>query len=185
MTEWLQSKAKWIAYALAAVALIAGAVYWHNLNESRHQQAVMLTQEALQNINTLQNKLHVSEQNAQALQAEIKKINSGQVQPVTNYYVQAPTVQAGAEKVQQQINNNDHTLPPAALEKTDRTVVTPNTDKQKVDVYKIDLDKPRGVGVYVSSQSYGAMVQYKNVVGFGGPRFQGGYEVGVGYVIRF
>ena len=185
MTDWLKSKANLIAYALAAVVLIAGAVYWHNINETRHQQAVTLTQEALQNINTLQNKLHVSEQNAQALQDYVKKINTGQVQQVTNYYVQAPTVQSGAEKVQQQINNNDQTLPPAVIEKTDRTVVTPNTDKQKVDVYKINLDKPRGVGVYVSSQSYGAMVQYKNVVGFGGPRFQGGYEVGVGYMIRF
>lgn len=185
MTEWLQSKANLIAYALAAVVLIAGAIYYHNIQESRHQQAVTLTQEALQNINTLQNNLQVSEQNAQALQTELKKINTGQVQPVTNYYVQAPTVQAGAERVQQQIKNNDQTLPPAALDKTDRTVVMPNTDKQKVDVYKINLDKPRGVGVYVSSQSYGAMVQYKNVVGFGGPRFQGGYEVGVGYMIRF
>ena len=185
MTDWLQSKAKLIAYTLAAFVLVAGAVYWHNLNESRHQQAMTLTQEALQNINTLQNKLHTSEQNAQALQDYVKKINTGQVQPVTNYYVQAPTVQAGAENVQRQINNNDQTLPPQALEKTDRTVVTPNTDKQKVDVYKINLDKPRGLGVYVSSQSYGAMVQYKNVVGFGGPRFQGGYEVGVGYMIRF
>ena len=185
MIEWLKENRKIVTYALAAVVLMAGAVYWHNLNETRHQQAVQLTQEALQNINTLQNKLHVSEQNAQALQTKIKKINTGQVQPVTNYYVSAPTVQAAADKVQQQINNNDQTLPPAAIEKTDRTVVTPNTDKQKVDVYKINLDKPRGVGVYVSSQSYGAMVQYKNVVGFGGPRFQGGYEVGVGYMIRF
>lgn len=181
----LKENRKIVVYALAAVVLIAGAVYYHNIQESRHQQAVTLTQEALQNINTLQNKLHVSEQNAQALQDYVKKINTGQVQPVTNYYVQAPTVQAAADKVQYQIKNHDQTLPPAALEKTDRTVVTPNTDKQKVDVYKIDLDKPRGVGVYVSSQSYGAMVQYKNVVGFGGPRFQGGYEVGVGYVIRF
>ena len=73
MTDWLQNKAKWIAYALAAVVLIAGAVYWHNFNESRHQQAVTLTQKALQNINTLQNKLHVREQNAQALQDYVKK----------------------------------------------------------------------------------------------------------------
>lgn len=76
-------------------------------------------------------------------------------------------------------------MPPAALKKTDRTIVTPNTDKQKVDVCMIDLDKPRGVGAYVSNQSYGAMVQYKSVIRFGGPRFQGEYEVGVGYIIRF
>ena len=71
------------------------------------------------------------------------------------------------------------------LEKTDRTVVTTNTDKQKVEVYKINLDKQRGIGVCASNQSYGAMMQYRNIVGFGGPKYQGGYEVGIGYMIRF
>ena len=182
---WLKSNAKLIAYALVAGVLIVGAVYWHNLNESRHQQAVTLSQQQLQDINILQSRLDISEQNAAALQDQLKKINTGQVQPVNHFYVTAPTIQAGAEKVQQQINRNDPALPPAAIEKTDRTVVTPNTDKQKVDVYKINLDKPRGVSVYVSTESAGAMVQYKNVVGFGGQKFNGGYEVGVGYMGRF
>lgn len=184
MMAWIKSNRKLIAYALVAV-VVAAAVYWHNVNESRHQQAVTLSQQQLQDINVLQNRLHVSEQNAASFQDQLKKINTGQVQPVTNYYVSAPTVQAGAEKVQQQIRVSDPSLPPAAIEKTDRTVVTPNTDKQKVDVYKINLDKPRGIGAYVSTESAGAMVQYKNVIGFGGPRFNGGYEIGAGYMVRF
>ena len=53
--------------------------------------------------------------------------------------------------VERQIRTDDATLPMAAREKTDRTVVTPITkdkdgqdlppDQQKVDVYKINLRK--------------------------------------------
>jgi len=59
--------------------------------------------------------------------------------------------------VEQQIKANDPTLPPATLEKTDRTVVTAITkdaagkelarDQQKVDVYKINLRKDHRIKV--------------------------------------
>ncbi len=119
--------------------IVAGAVYYHNTQEARYQQAVLLTQDALKNINVLQNQVHMNQQNAQALQDKLNQVETGKIQPVTNYYVAAPTVTATAEKVQEQIKNNDPTLPPQALEKTDRTVVTPNIEQQKVDVYKLNL----------------------------------------------
>lgn len=50
--------------------------------------------------------------------------------------MQAPSLPQAATQVQERIIKNDATLPPAALEKTDRTVVTPNTKDFKVDVYK-------------------------------------------------
>jgi type IV secretory pathway VirB10-like protein len=128
-------------YIVLAVVLIASIYFYHDWQESRYQKATIIQQEQLQSLNEIQNRLHTTEQNASALQTELKKINTGQVQPVTNYYVSAPTVQAGAEKVQQQINSKDPALPPAVLEQTDRTVVTPDEQKQKVDVYKINLDK--------------------------------------------
>lgn len=181
MVEWMKGNARKIAVIALCAVFVFGIAYWYSAKE----RPATLSQAQLQDINTLRNRLDVSELNAFKLQEKIKLAESGKTQPVTNYYVSAPTVQAGAEKVQQQIKNNDPTLPPAAVEKTDKTVVTPNTDKQKVDVYKINLDKPRGVGVYVSTESAGAMVQYKNVIGFGGPRFNGGYEIGAGYMIRF
>ncbi len=40
--------------------------------------------------------------------------------------MQAPTLQVADERLVERINNNDKTLPPAALEKTDRTVVIQN-----------------------------------------------------------
>ena len=63
----------------------------------------------------------------------------------------APTVERAAQVVERQIREDAPTLPRAAREKSDRTVVTPITqDKdgkdlppadQKVDVYKINLRK--------------------------------------------
>lgn len=124
---------------LLLFVIVAGAVCYHKDQESRYQQAVLLTQDALKNINTLQNQLHINQQNAQALQDELSQVEAGKIQPVTNYYVAAPTVAAAVEKVQEQIKSNDPALPPQALEKTDRTVVTPNEEQQKVDVYKLNL----------------------------------------------
>jgi hypothetical protein len=46
------------------------------------------------------------------------------VQPINHFAVQAPTVQVAAEDVTKRINDKDPTLPPAALDKTDNTIVT-------------------------------------------------------------
>lgn len=124
---------------LLLFGIVAGSVYYHNVQESRYQQAVLLTQDALKNINVLQNQVHMNQQNAQALQDKLNQVEAGKIQPVTNYYLAAPTIPDAAQKVQEQLKNNDPTLPPQALEKTDRTVVTPNIEQQKVDVYKLNL----------------------------------------------
>lgn len=134
---------------LLLCVIVAGAVYYHNTQEARYQQAVLLTQDALRNINVLQNQVHMNQQNALAMQDKLNQVEDGKIQPVTNYYVAAPTVTAAAEKVQEQIKNNDPSVPPQALEKTDRTVVTPNKEKQKVDVHKINLYRNWYIGAGV------------------------------------
>lgn len=70
---------------------------------------------------------------------EIERIHDGDVRPVVTYTVEAPTVEAAATETAKAIKEGDARLPAPALEQTDRTVVTPNTDKQTVDVYKINL----------------------------------------------
>jgi len=134
---------------LLLFGIIAGTVYYYNAQEARYQQAVLLTQDALKNINTLQSQVHMNQQNALALQDKLNQVEAGKIQPVTYYYVATPTVTAAAEKVQEQIKNNDPALPPQALEKSDRTVVTPNEEKQKVDVHKINLYRNWHVGTGV------------------------------------
>lgn len=138
----------------AFIVLLAGAYFvgrHRATTVAEDQQPVQISQELLDNVNALQNKLNTSEKNAKLMQAALEKIQAGKAQPVANYYVTAPTVDRAATIVEKQIEANDPTLPPTALEKTDRTVVTPITkdadgqvlpaDKQKVDVYKINLRK--------------------------------------------
>ena len=160
------------------VSLIAGAfivlligMYFigkHNAAAvAEDQQPVQISQELLDNTNALQNKLDISEQNAKLLQAALDKVQVGKIQPVANYYVTAPNVERAATIVERQIAANDPTLPPVALEKTDRTVVTPiekdaagkvlPADQQKVDVYKIDLRKNHRIkagATMVDSKAY-------------------------------
>jgi hypothetical protein len=135
--------------------VLLGAAYFMGKNHAamanEEQQPVVIPRDLLDNINALQNKLDISAQNAKLLQTALDKVQAGKTQPIANYYVTAPTVEKAATIVERQIASNDPTLPPAALEKTDRTVVTPiekdpsgnvlPTDQQKVDVYKIDLRK--------------------------------------------
>ena len=171
-----QEKSFWQKYkgyiieAIIIFLVIAGLyyVYYRITNaEAIAEQAKQLSQEQTQKAATLENELNISRDNAQKLADSIAKISTGQVQPNTTFYVTAPTVPSAAEQVQKRINDYDTTLPAAALEKTDRTVVTPVTkdssgnilpaDQQKVDVYKINLSKDHKIkagATYVDSHAY-------------------------------
>ena len=151
----------------------------HSATETKKEQApTVISQDLLNDKNVLQNKLAISEQNAKLLQDKLDKVQAGKTQPVTTYYVTAPNVTKGAEVVQEKIKEKDPALPPAVLEKSDRTVVTPNTkdgsgnelaiDKQKVDVYKIDLRKDHRIkaGVTVVDNNV------YNTVGYEQGRFE-------------
>ena len=97
----------------------------------------------------------MSRTNAEALQRQLTEVQAGQRAPAATYYVQAPSVERAATIVERQIREDNPTLPRAAREKSDRTIVTPITqdkdgallspEKQKVDVYKINLRKDRRI----------------------------------------
>lgn len=103
-----------------------------------------------------------------------------QREPAGMFQVPAPTPAAAAQVVTRQIERGEV---PIALPPADKTMVTPR--EQQVDVYRIVLDKPRGAGGYVSSESAGVMLQDKSIVVFGGPRYRGGCEIGAGYLVRW
>jgi len=100
-----------------------------------------LTEQLAQDKNVLQNKLDMSKQNAEMLASFIEQAQMGQMQPVSYFTVQAPTLPLAAEQVADRINANDPTLPPQALEKTDRTVVVPNTNKTPASNYDVGVFK--------------------------------------------
>ena len=131
---------------------IAYAVGRHSAAEqTATEKPAVMTQEETQDAQKLKDRLDISTANANALEKRITAIQAGQRAPSTTYYVTAPTVERAATVVERQIRTDDATLPMAAREKTDRTVVTPiikgvdgkdlPPDQQKVDVYKINLRK--------------------------------------------
>ena len=131
---------------------IAYAIGRHSAPEqTATEKPAVMTQEETQDARKLKDRLDISTANAVALEKRITAIQAGQRAPSTTYYVTAPTVERAATVVERQIRTDDPTLPMAAREKTDRTVVTPiikdkdgqdlPPDQQKVDVYKINLNK--------------------------------------------
>ena len=131
---------------------IAYAVGRHSASEqTAAEKPAVMTQEQTQDAAALRAQLDISRANANALQQRLTEVQAGQRAPTTTYYVSAPTVERAAQVVERQIREDAPTLPRAAREKTDHTVVTPitqdkdgkqlSTEKQKVDVYKINLRK--------------------------------------------
>lgn len=99
--------------------------------------------------------IHVTTPAAQTIVREIER--SGSSTPQITYYVTAPSVEKGAETVAKQIEEKSPEAPAGVLQKSDRTIVTPNTEKQKVDVYKINLRKAHKLkagATYVDGHSY-------------------------------
>ena len=135
--------------------LIVGIAYavgrYSASEQTAAEKPAVMTQEQTQDAKTLRAQLDISKSNAEALQRRLAEVQAGQRAPTVTYHVTAPTVERAAQVVERQIREDDPTLPRAAREKADRTVVTPITkDKdgkdlppadQKVDVYKINLRK--------------------------------------------
>ena len=135
--------------------LIIGIAYAVGRNSASEQTAAekptVLTQEQTQDAEALRAQLDISTSTAETLQRRLAAVQAGQRAPAATYYVSAPTVERAAQVVERQIREDSPTLPRAAREKSDRTLVTPITkdadgkelpaEQQKVDVYKINLRK--------------------------------------------
>ena len=135
---------------LILLLLILGIALSREEQTAPEKPAVM-TQEETWETERLRAELELSNANANALQKRLAEVQAAQRAPSTTYYVTAPTVEQAAAVVEKEIREDAPTLPRAAREKSDRTVVTPITkdedgkdlpaERQKVDVYKINLRK--------------------------------------------
>ena len=147
---------------------IAYAIGRHSASDQAvAEKPAVMTQEKTQDMAALRQQLDISKSNAEALQRRLADVQAGQRAPTVTYHVAAPTVERAAQVVERQIREDAPTLPRAAREKTDRTVVTPITkdkdghelppEEQKVDVYKISLNKAHKIkaGVtQIDTQTY-------------------------------
>lgn len=148
---------------LAFVFLCVGC--YHLYNKRQIEKPVVITQQQAKSPKELSKAIHVTEQQAQ----EVISIKE-RTQPVATYYTQAPTVEKAAENVKQDIAHSNPNVPKAATEKSDRTAVVANTDEQKVDVYKIKLDKPHSILAGVTVMTNGEVYE---TVGYEDKKVQG------------
>ena len=174
--------------------LLIGIAYAVGRNSKEERSAAekptVMTQEQTQDAERLRMQLDISRANADALQKRLAEVQAGQRAPTTTYYVSAPTVERAAQVVEKQIREDDPTLPRAAREKTDRTVVTPITQdkdgkdlppaEQKVDVYKINLRKDHRIKTGASVIDGKALVtigyeqgRFEALAHFDGGRYKG------------
>ena len=136
---------------LLILLLLILCISFSREKQTTAEKPAVMTQEQTQDAERLRAQLDISRANVDALQKRLTEAQAGQRTPTTTYYVSAPTVERAAQVVERQIREDAPTLPRAAREQTDRTVVTPITknkdgkdlpaEQQKVDVYKINLRK--------------------------------------------
>lgn len=149
---------------MLVIILICMGCY-HIYKQKQIEKPVVITQQQSKSPTELSKAIHVTEQQAQ----EVIKVKE-HTKPSATYYTQAPTVEQAAEKVKKDIEHSNPNLPKAATEKSDRTAVVANTDKQKVDVYKINLDKPHSILAGVTVMTNGEIYE---TVGYEDKRFEG------------
>lgn len=119
--------------------------------------------------NSVKKDLRVSDKEAAEIVTRIERIHDGKTAPNVSYYVTAPNLATAADKTEQAIRKNDSQIPLAARAKSDRTVVTVDDEKQKVDVYKINLrnnHKIKAGGTYIDGKPYLS-------IGYQAGRFEG------------
>lgn len=107
--------------------------------------------------NSVKKDLYVSDREAAEIVTKIERIHDGKTAPNVSYYVTAPNLNAAADRTEQAIRKNDSQIPLAARAKSDRTIVTVDDERQKVDVYKINLrnnHKIKAGGTYIDGKPY-------------------------------
>lgn len=155
MNEDKNELARIIAIAVIAVTVIAaitGAIIYDN---SRKSKPVVMTQQEATTPETVAKRVNVTPMESRIITREIER--SADMPPAVTYYVQAPTVEKAATETSAAIKKQSPNLPAAVTKKTDRTIVTADNDRQKVNVYKISLRKAHKIKTgmtYVDNHAY-------------------------------
>ena len=151
---------KWLKLALFCVltGLCLFGIYFavHNVKQPSDEPVRMRFTDTTDK-NSVKKDLHVSDREASEIVTKIERIHDGTTRPNVSYYVTAPNLTTAADKTEQAIRKNDSQIPLAAREKSDRTIVAVDDERQKVDVYKINLrnnHKIKAGGTYIDGKPY-------------------------------
>lgn len=151
---------KWLKLALFCVltGLCLFGIYFavHHVKQPSDEPTRMRFSDTADK-NSVKKDLRVSDREASEIVTKIERIHDGTTRPNVSYYVTAPNLTTAADRTEQAIRKNDSQIPKAARAKSDRTVVTVDEEKQKVDVYKINLrnnHKVKAGGTYIDGKPY-------------------------------
>ena len=151
---------KWLKLALFCVltAFCLFGIYFavHHVKQSSEATTRMQFPDTTDK-NSVKKDLRVSGKEAAEIVTKIERIHDGTTRPNVSYYVTAPNLTTAADRTEQAIRKNDSQIPLAARAKSDRTVVTVDDERQKVDVYKINLrnnHKIKAGGTYIDGKPY-------------------------------
>lgn len=151
--EYIRRYAPIIIVVCLLLVVAVGVIVHHSRKDDKAPKVITIEQakDPLQ----LSKAINVMPKDGATIIREVERAT-----PITTYYVPSKTVQAAAEVTRQQIARNDSSLPSAVTAKSDRTVIVENTDKQKVDVYKINLrnnHKIKSGVTYIDGKMYGSV----------------------------
>lgn len=147
-----------IALILVLTAFCLGCIYFAVQHEKNPVESpVQMRFSDTTDKNAVKKDLRVTDKEAAEIVTKIERIHDGKTAPSVSYYVTAPNLNAAADKTEQAIRKNDSQIPKAARTKSDRTIVTVDDERQKVDVYKINLrnnHKIKAGGTYIDGKPY-------------------------------
>ena len=150
----------WKELLILLSILIMGVLLWRvNTLErdldSKKQQVNIMDEKHAEDLNSLRNQLDLNKQNAETLQKRIIEAQHGLRQPESVYKVPVSSHESITTYVEKQLATGDSTLPPEALDKTDRTVVVEQKDNPEIPIgiYKINTYKNWEVGMGIGVQN--------------------------------
>jgi hypothetical protein len=121
------------------------------LKEELSSKPVIMTPQQATDPNYLRNTTGMDKQSAEKTTVIIEKAQQGQLQPQGSVVIQAPSPEKAVEVVYEKIQNKSPDMAPEALEKSDKTIVSPQPENKdyQVGVYKINLQKKNSIGIGV------------------------------------
>ena len=158
-----------IIFCVFTAILIFAMIIYMQKEEKRVTEPVIVKNEEMKNPDAVQKNLKVDSRTADDISREIRYIDRENAVPAASYVIEAPTVERAADITARGIKEDSPNLPAAATEKTDRTVVATDSQKQKVDVYKINLRNNHKIKAGVLTADGKAYVG----IGYQAGRFEG------------
>lgn len=136
--SWL--KKNWKNIVIVITTLIATFAIFAYVQKNKEEPKVITNYIVRQaQIDKLAKGIDVNPEQAKVIRSEIIKTETRS--PDGQFTVVATNLDKATKEAQSLIKKEDDKLLKAALEKTDRTVITKNEDNQTVDIYKINLNK--------------------------------------------